>query len=88
MREYELILNAKHMAPLLESLRLHRVAMNNAPSSQAEREIMADLYRRAELLNAVVDAGDNLTAAQDAYNHYCEYGDATNGTATVIPRPL
>ena len=88
MKEYSLILNSHHINPLLESLRLHRVAVDNAPSSERERAIMADLYKRADLLAAVVDAGDDLTAAQEAYNHYCEYGDTTTATATVIPRPL
>ena len=88
MKEYSLILNSHHINPLLEALRLHRVAIDNSPSSERERAIMADLYKRADLLAAVVDATDDMSVAMENYHHYCEHGDTTTGSATVIPRPL
>lgn len=82
MKEYSLILNNYHFAPLLESLRLHQVSIENAPgSTEQEKAIMSDLLRRAELLHACAKAGANLSEAQAAYHKYCEEGDAP----TVAP---
>lgn len=90
MKEYELILNPAHMAPLLESLRLHQVSVENAPGgSNTERALMQDLVRRAELLEAVVEAGDDLREAQEAYDHYIQYGDApSTAPVKVLSRPI
>ncbi len=79
------------MAPLLQSLRLHQVSVENAPGgSDTERALMQDLVRRAELLEAVVEAGDDLREAQEAYSSYLEHGDSTaqailpDGSSTTI----
>ena len=70
--EYELVLNAEHMPQLLDSLRVHQVSIENAPgTTEQEKEIMRDLVKRAELLNAVVEAGDKLDEAQETYTRYC-----------------
>lgn len=91
MKEYELILNPAHIAPLLEALRLHQVAIENSPGvNEQEKALICDLVRRAELLEAVIDAGDDLNAAQAAYNSYLEHGDSTaqailpDGSSTTI----
>ena len=81
MREYSLILNMHHMGELLEALRDHQIATENAPGHEQEKAICADLCRRAELLSQVVQAGDNLREAEAVYNKYCSVGDAP----TVAP---
>ena len=82
VKEYELIVNQHHMAELLEALRGHYIAAENAPgTSEQVKGICADLLRRAELLDAIVEAGDDLREAQEAYDHYIQYGDAP----TVAP---
>lgn len=91
MKEYSLVLNQVHIEPLLESLRLHQVSVENAPGgSEQEKALMCDLVRRAELLQAVVEAGDDLREAQKAYNSYLANGDSTaqailpDGSSTTI----
>ena len=84
MKEYSLILNDYHFAPLLESLRLHQVAVENSHSTEQEKGLIADLVRRAELLQACARAGANLAEAQDAYNHYCTYGDGDAPTVAPV----
>ena len=50
---------------------------------------MRRLVRRTELLEAVVEAGDDLREAQEAYDHYIQYGDApTVAPVKVVERPL
>lgn len=91
MKEYSLIVNMHHMGELLEALRDHQVATENAPGHEQEKAIVADLCRRAELLSQVVQAGANLAEAQAAYDYYCEHGtgDApTAGTVKVMERPI
>ena len=90
MKEYGLIVNQHHMPELLEALRGHYIAAENAPgTSEQVKGICADLLRRAELLDAVVEAGDDLREAQEAYDHYLQYGDATDvAPVKVVNRPL
>ena len=68
--EYELILTAEHFPQLLESLRLHRVALDNAPSANRDREIMDDLIQRTELLQKVAEARQQLHTRQAAYDDF------------------
>jgi len=49
MREYSLIVTVTHMGELLEALRDHQVATENAPGHEQEKAVVADLCRRAEL---------------------------------------
>ena len=90
MKEFELIVNAHHMPELLEALRGHQICVENAASASEEtKAICADLVRRTELLEAVVEAGDDLREAQEAYDHYIQYGDApTVAPVKVVERPL
>lgn len=89
MKEYSLILNDYHFTPLLEALRLHQVAVTNAPSTEQERRLIADLVRRAELLQTCAEAGANLRDAQEAYSEYCAEGDApTVSPVKVRTRPI
>lgn len=90
MREYSLIVNSNHMTELLEALRSHQVAAENAAgTSEKVLFICADLVRRAEFLCAVIEAGDDLDAAEKAYKDYLMHGDAPGGaTVTIKQRPL
>jgi len=73
MKEYSLVLNQVHMEPLLESLRLHQVSVENAPgSTEQEKAIMSDLLRRAELLHACATASNAAEEAIKAYDRYCD----------------
>lgn len=76
MKEYSLVLNPHHFEELLDALRAHQVTTDHAPgTSEQIKGICADLVRRAELLEAIVTAGDNLDEAQAAYNDYLIHGD-------------
>jgi len=90
VKEYGLIVNQHHMTELLEALRGHYVAAENAPgTSEQVKGICADLLRRAELLDAVITAGDDLREAQEAYDHYIQYGDApSTAPVKVLSRPI
>ena len=75
MNNYSLYICKEHMPHLLEALRLHRVGMENASATpEIEKALMDELTRRAELLEAVMDARTDLQAAQAAYDAYIEEG--------------
>ncbi len=75
MNEYSLYMRKEHMPHLLEALRLHRVSMENASATpEIEKALMDEITRRAELLEAVMDARSDLQAAQAAYDAYIEEG--------------
>ena len=71
-----LYLNAHHMPELLEAVRGHQICVENAASASEEtKAICADLVRRVELLNRVIEAGDDYEEAVATYNKYVNDND-------------